>query len=76
MLIQATSLLSWKGRVEEVASDARSCYAHSEHELGLMRMFGGFLAAFFSEHHWLIPKTKEYKDCISLISCKFIPLPL
>lgn len=76
MLVHATGLLGGKGGVEEVASDASCCYAHSEHELGLMRMFGGFLAAFFSEHHRLMPKTNEYKDCINLTSCKFIPLPL
>ena len=45
--------------------DASSCYAHSEYELGLMRMFGGFSAGFFSEYHRLVPKTEpvsEYED--------------
>ena len=51
--------------VQHYAFDASSCYAHSEYELGLMRMFGGFSAGFFSEYHCLIPKTEprdEYED--------------
>ncbi|PGH18656.1 hypothetical protein AJ80_04403 [Polytolypa hystricis UAMH7299] len=49
--------LGGKGGLEEVAFDASCCYAHSEYELGLMRMFGGFSAGFFSEYHRLVPKT-------------------
>lgn len=30
------------GAVEEVVFDPSSCYAHSEYELGIMQMFGGF----------------------------------
>lgn len=30
------------GQVEEVVFDPSSCYAHSEYELGIMQMFGGF----------------------------------
>lgn len=51
--------------VQHYVFDASSCYAHSEYELGLMRMFGGFSAGFFSEYHKLVPKTEpaeEYED--------------
>lgn len=58
-----------KGGVEEVVFDAGSCFAHSEYELGIMRMFGGFSGGFFKEYHRLIPKTepkKEYDDRLAL----------
>ena len=51
--------------VQHHVFDASSCYAHSEYELGLMRMFGGFSVGFFSEYHRLMPKTEpveEYED--------------
>ncbi|KAL8833814.1 MAG: hypothetical protein Q9170_004074 [Blastenia crenularia] len=57
------------GGIEDTIFDAGSCYAHSEYELGIMRMFGGFSAGFFNEYHRLIPKTKpksEYDDRLSL----------
>jgi protein-ribulosamine 3-kinase len=57
--------LGGKGGVEDVAFDASCCCAHSEYELGLMRMFGGYSAGFFSEYNRLIPKTSpqnEYED--------------
>ena len=58
-----------KGGVEDVAFDPSSCYAHSEYELGIMSMFGGFSAGFFDEYHRLIPKTEpeeEYEDRVML----------
>lgn len=58
-----------KGGVEELIFDPSSCYAHSEYELGIMRMFGGFSAGFFKEYHGIIPKTQpkaEYYDRLSL----------
>ena len=58
-----------KGGVEDVTFDAGSSYAHSEFELGIMRMFGGFSSGFFREYHRLIPKTQpesEYDDRITL----------
>ncbi|MCJ1269015.1 hypothetical protein MMC22_008903 [Lobaria immixta] len=58
-----------KGGVEDVTFDSSSCYAHSEYELGIMRMFGGFSAGFFNEYHRLMPKTEpksEYDDRLSL----------
>jgi protein-ribulosamine 3-kinase len=66
---KARGRLGGKGGVEDVAFDASCCYAHSEYELGLMRMFGGFSAGFFSEYHRLIPKTSpqnEYEDRMKL----------
>ena len=41
--------MAGKGDVEEVVFDAGSCYAYSEYELGIMRIFGGFSAGFFNE---------------------------
>ena len=58
-----------KGSIEDVTFDAGSCYAHSEYELGIMRMFGGFSAGFFKEYHRLVPKTEpknEYDDRLNL----------
>lgn len=66
---KARGRLGGKGGIEDVAFDASCCYAHSEYELGLMRMFGGFSAGFFSEYHRLIPKTSpqnEYEDRMKL----------
>jgi protein-ribulosamine 3-kinase len=58
----------WSG-IEDVVFDPSSCYAHSEYELGIMRMFGGFSAGFFHEYHRLVPKTEpknEYEDRMEL----------
>ncbi|KAH0550903.1 hypothetical protein GP486_007733 [Trichoglossum hirsutum] len=58
-----------QGGVEDVVFDPSSCYAHSEYELGIMRMFGGFSAEFYREYHRLVPKTEpesEYDDRVEL----------
>ncbi|KAL8670365.1 MAG: hypothetical protein Q9168_005092 [Polycauliona sp. 1 TL-2023] len=58
-----------KGGTEDVVFDPGSCYAHSEYELGIMRMFGGFSSGFFNEYHRLMPKTEpvaEYDDRMGL----------
>jgi fructosamine-3-kinase len=55
--------------VGDVVFDSSACYAHSEFELGIMKMFGGFGAAFFTEYHELVPKTEpvaEYEDRVRL----------
>lgn len=55
--------------IEPVTFDPSCFYGHSEFELGLMRMFGGFSAGFFNEYHHLIPKTdpkSEYDDRMKL----------
>lgn len=57
------------GAVEDVVFDPSACYAHSEYELGIMRMFGGFGEGFFKEYHKLCPKTEpveEYEDRVQL----------
>ena len=66
---KARGSIGGKGGIEDVVFDPSSCYAHSEYELGIMRMFGGFSAGFFKEYHRLIPKTHpkaEYDDRLSL----------
>lgn len=57
------------GGLEEVVFDPSSCYAHSEYDLGIMKMFGGFSSAFFKEYHNMVPKTEpaeEYDDRVDL----------
>ncbi len=66
---KAKGRIGGKGGVEDVIFGPSSCYAHSEYDLGIMRMFGGFSAGFFREYHRLIPKTHpkaEYDDRLSL----------
>lgn len=61
-------IASWSGP-EEITFDPSVCYAHSEFEIGIMRMFGGFSAGFFHEYHRIVPKTEpkeEYEDRIKL----------
>lgn len=65
----ARGRISGRGEVEELIFDPSSCYAHSEYELGIMRMFGGFGKKFCEEYHQLVPKTdpkEEYEDRINL----------
>ncbi|KAL8747548.1 MAG: hypothetical protein Q9190_000587 [Brigantiaea leucoxantha] len=58
-----------KGGVEDVIFDPSAVYGHSEYELGIMNMFGGFGKSFFDEYHRLCPKTppvEEYADRVKL----------
>jgi fructosamine-3-kinase len=58
-----------KDGIEEVTFDAGACYAHSEYDLGIMRMFDEFSVGFFNEYHRLIPKFEpknEYDDRLTL----------
>jgi protein-ribulosamine 3-kinase len=58
-----------KNEPEDVAYDSSACYAHSEFELGIMKMFGGFGGSFLKEYHELCPKTEpadEYEDRVKL----------
>ena len=53
----------------DVVYDPSSCYGHSEYELGIMQMFGGFGARFFDQYHRIVPKTEpvtEYADRVEL----------
>jgi fructosamine-3-kinase len=52
------TIASWGAGVEEVVFDPSACWARSEYELGVMRMFGGFSAGFFHDYHRLVPKTE------------------
>lgn len=57
------------GPIADIIFDPSACYAHSEYELGMMRMFGGFGKTFLEEYHRLCPKTEpvnEYDDRITL----------
>ncbi|KAI4260827.1 MAG: hypothetical protein L6R42_003858 [Xanthoria sp. 1 TBL-2021] len=66
---KARGRVEGKGGIEDVVFDPGSCYTHSEYELGIMRMFGGFSSGFFHEYHRLIPKThpkSEYNDRLCL----------
>ncbi|OOF96158.1 hypothetical protein ASPCADRAFT_207516 [Aspergillus carbonarius ITEM 5010] len=53
----------------DVVYDPSACYAHSEYDLGIMKMFGGFGSAFFTAYHKIVPKTEpveEYEDRVRL----------
>lgn len=53
----------------DVVYDPSACYGHSEFELGIMHMFGGFGARFFDDYHRVVPKTEpveEYDDRVRL----------
>ena len=58
-----------RGAIEDVVFDPSACYAHSEYELGIMRMFGGFGGSFLKEYHQICPKCEpvdEYEDRVNL----------
>ncbi|KAF1934410.1 Ketosamine-3-kinase [Didymella exigua CBS 183.55] len=60
---------SKEGELEDLVFDSSACYAHSEFELGIMKMFGGFGRSFLEEYHELCPKTEpveEYEDRVKL----------
>ncbi|XP_049600700.1 ketosamine-3-kinase isoform X1 [Syngnathus scovelli] len=55
----------WKGNVAEtgkgpVIFDPSSFYGHSEYELGIAGMLGGFDSSFFSAYHAKIPKAPGF----------------
>ncbi|KAH6851320.1 Fructosamine/Ketosamine-3-kinase [Chaetomium sp. MPI-CAGE-AT-0009] len=61
--------IAGKGGVEEVVFDPACVYGHSEYELGIMRMFGGFGSGFWREYESLVPKAEpkeEWDDRIAL----------
>lgn len=58
-----------KGGAEEVVFDPSAVYGHSEYELGIMNMFGGFGASFWKEYERLVPKAEpkhEWEDRVAL----------
>lgn len=65
----ARGRIAGQGGVEEVVFDPSAVYGHSEYELGIMRMFGGFGSAFWSEYGRLVPKAEpvdEWEDRVAL----------
>ena len=62
-------IIAGQGGVEEVVFDPSSVYGHSEYELGIMKMFGGFGASFWKEYEAVVPKAEpvaEWEDRIML----------
>lgn len=62
-------VIGGEGEPQDVVYDSSACYAHSEFDLGIMKMFGGFGAGFLQEYHSLCPKTEpvdEYEDRVAL----------
>ncbi|KAH0431283.1 fructosamine kinase [Colletotrichum camelliae] len=61
--------IAGKGGAEEVVYDSSAVYGHSEYELGIMRMFGGFGSSFWNEYNNLVPKAEpkeEWEDRVAL----------
>ncbi|OTB05421.1 hypothetical protein M426DRAFT_10745 [Hypoxylon sp. CI-4A] len=61
--------IAGEGGVEEVLFDPSAVYGHSEYELGIMRMFGGFGGSFWKEYESLVPKAEpkeEWEDRVAL----------
>jgi fructosamine-3-kinase len=59
----------WGWGVEVVIYDPSSCWAHGEFDFGIMRMFGGFGAAFEKEYYKYIGRdepVEEYDDRVLL----------
>lgn len=62
-------VIAGQGGVEEVVYDPSAVYGHSEYELGIMRMFGGFGSGFWREYEKLVPKDEpkeEWEDRVAL----------
>ena len=58
-----------QSEVQDIIFDPSAVYAHSEFELGIMNMFGGFGSSFFREYRQLCPPTEpkgEYEDRVQL----------
>lgn len=51
-------VIGGNGGAEEVVFDPSCVYGHSEYELGIMQMFGGFGQGFWKEYQSLVPKTE------------------
>lgn len=65
----STGRIGGKGGTEEVVYDPSAVYGHSEYELGIMKMFGGFGSSFWNEYEKLVPKAEpreEWADRVSL----------
>ncbi|UPL01702.1 hypothetical protein LCI18_012636 [Fusarium solani-melongenae] len=61
--------IAGKGGCEEVVYDPAVVYGHSEYELGIMIMFGGFTPHFWREYRRLVPPAEpveEWEDRLRL----------
>lgn len=61
--------IAGRGGCEEVVYDPSSVYGHSEYELGIMKMFGGFSDHFWTEYGEFVPKAEpvdEWGDRVKL----------
>ncbi|KAG0653580.1 hypothetical protein C6P46_002472 [Rhodotorula mucilaginosa] len=58
-----------RSRSQPIIFDPASYYGHSEADLGIMHMFGGFSPAFFQRYHQLVPRSEpreEYEQRVQL----------
>lgn len=65
----STGQIAGQGGKEEVVFDPSAVYGHSEYELGIMKMFGGFGSSFFREYEKLVAKAEpkeEWDDRVQL----------
>ncbi|GAA5866813.1 hypothetical protein JCM8547_003571 [Rhodosporidiobolus lusitaniae] len=51
-----------KNRDAPITFDPSSWYGHSEADLGITHMFGGFSPAFYERYHELVPKTEPVEE--------------
>ena len=61
--------IAGRGGCEEVVFDPSAVYGHSEYELGIAKMFGGFGGGFWKEYERLVPKAEpkeEWEDRVML----------
>lgn len=61
----------WGGNVGETSSepvifDPASYYGHSEFDLSISKMFGGFGSSFFDSYHKLIPQAEGFRKRVDL----------
>ncbi|PNP59343.1 hypothetical protein THARTR1_00833 [Trichoderma harzianum] len=54
--------IAGNGGREEVVFDPSCVYGHSEYELGIMRMFGGYGGSFWSEYEKLVPRAEPKEE--------------
>ena len=61
--------IAGRGGAEELVYDPSCVYGHSEYELGIMKMFGGFGGSFWKEYEKLVPRAEpreEWEDRVAL----------
>ncbi|KAH6604926.1 hypothetical protein Trco_006633 [Trichoderma cornu-damae] len=68
--------IAGQGGREELVFDPSCVYGHSEYELGIMRMFGGYDGSFWREYEKLLPKAEpkeEWDDRVVLYELQISP---